>query len=192
MIIITILIIISLYLLSWVYNYDNNYSDLKYVKNSDKRINTLMITMHPDDELLWGYKYLNQNIKVICISKASSLNRVKEFTKVMYTLKVPEYEIWDHKIITNSQGYNILKKKLEKEIVKYDRVITHNYLGEYFNLSHISLSLMVTNICNKFNKKCIHFKPIWYKYDGKKEQILKLYKSQKMIINLLRLLHRFY
>jgi len=95
-IIIGIIIVCMYKILTFVPNYNNK----KIIKKSTKYKPTkLLVVAHPDDDILWGYRYLINKPyrwKVICISGASNKIRANEFEKVMKKMGILNYEILDH------------------------------------------------------------------------------------------------
>ena len=171
-------------------------------KKNIKNINNLMVVAHPDDESLWGgINILNDDYLVVCVTCVDQ-ERINEFKKVMEKTN-DEYLILGYPDKTNGQrddwitSYDGIKKDLI-EIVNYKnwkKIVTHNPDGEYGHIHHQLLSNIMTDISSKdilyyFNKYYSEEELNNNSYDSlndedllKKEEILKIYKSQKDIVN---------
>lgn len=95
----------------------------------------IMIIAYPDDEIIFGYKFLNQNIKVICLA-GGNRTRKKEFIKSMQCFGITDYNIYDFDDSINSYTKNDIIPILLKEIKGYGKIITHNKNGEYGQKFH--------------------------------------------------------
>ncbi len=194
-----IIALILIYLFYKAYFYKPSFGENSIVKKSSKyKPNKLLVTAHPDDEILWGYRYLNkdpQNWKVICLTCAIDKTRTNEFEKVMYDLKIENYEIWDH---DNSVFATSLDKrcidKLKSDILKnnYKLILTHNSYGEYGNLQHMSVHRELKKLKQKYGFPIKFFGISNYHSSEDKQNLLKNYNSQKLIISSLSLIHPFY
>ena len=125
-----------------------------------KKVNKLMIVAHPDDELVFGgaelIKY-GEQYKVVCISYKNDKIRSKEFQNVMKQLNISNYEMWDFK--DSLQDYvNTLDENISYEhksftnllTRKWEKIVTHNPIGEYGHPKHKRLFETVNKLCNKF------------------------------------------
>ena len=123
-----------------------------------KKVNKLMIVAHPDDELVFGgaelIKY-GEQYKVVCISYKNDKIRSKEFQNVMKQLNISNYEMWDFK--DSLQDYvNTLDENISYEhksftnllTRKWEKIVTHNPIGEYGHPKHKSLFETVKKLCN--------------------------------------------
>ena len=123
-----------------------------------KKVNKLMIVAHPDDELVFGgaelIKY-GEQYKVVCISYKNDKIRSKEFQNVMKQLNISNYEMWDFK--DSLQDYvNTLDENISYEhksftnllTRKWEKIVTHNPIGEYGHPKHKRLFETVKKLCN--------------------------------------------
>jgi len=197
-IIIIISFLIILFLIIQIICYQSSYDNYKIVINNGHKTNKLMIIAHPDDESLWGYRYLKNdpsNWKVICLTEATNKIRSNEFINAMKFLKICNFEIWSH---DNSIFAHYIDDKivndLEKEMVDNgcDLILTHNQFGEYGNLQHISIHNTIKKIGEKHNMNVKYFKIKNYHYPMKKRKLLDIYKSQYYIIKSLQNIHPYY
>ena len=167
----------------------NNYNKLFYNQNDDS-IKQLVFVDHPDVELLWFGDFLidnacnNHDIKVVCITNARNRIRATEFINVMYSLNL-SYEMWDYVDSKKHTGSKELEKELIKLFHKYDRIYTHSSTGETGHPQHIMLH---NYVCLIAKEKLYIFSPkrelkMKNKLSSKKEHLLKLYSSQKDVIN---------
>lgn len=166
-------------------NYNNKFHSIQ-----PDGIKKLVIVAHPDDEVLWFGDFLimnrsiEDNIKVVCITNASNKIRAAEFINVMDYLNI-SYEMWDY---IDSKKYTG-SKELEKELLhlcsKYDIIYTHSSTGETGHPQHIMLHNYIRLIAKE---KLYIFSPkrelkMKNKLSSKKEHLLKLYSSQKDVLN---------
>ncbi len=160
---------------------------------NDYQINKLMIVAHPDDETVFGgaelIKY-GPEYKVICLTNKSNKVRSKEFEKVMKELKVGSWEMLDYEDILYEQppqSYNLESLLLSRD---WKKIVTHNPIGEYGHPQHLS----VFNYIKEYIDKVICDDDVLYVFGksenklikdilDKKKEILKLYNSEKDIIN---------
>lgn len=198
-----LMLVIGIIILYLIYNtifYNPKYNeDYRIIVNNKKYKPTkLMIVAHPDDETLWGYKYLQNNPrswKVICLTCAKNKTRVNEFKTIMDKIGILNYEIWDH-------DNSIFAKKLDpqcldnikKSITKndYKLIVTHNRYGEYGNLQHMSVHQALKKLKDQYNLPIKFFEMDKYRVSEKKDNLLKNYKSQDIIILMLRMWHRLF
>lgn len=152
----------------------------------------LMIVAHPDDETIFGGAELAQHgldYKVICLTNNSNPTRKKEFNKVMEFFKVRSWEMWDWKDSLDS--FDSLNVKNLERIVnsrQWDKIVTHNPIGEYGHPQHkiifeaVKLLTQDFYVFGKTNKK------LDVKVLSKKVKALNLYISEKEIIH--QILHK--
>ena len=161
-----------------------------------KKVNKLMIVAHPDDELVFGgaelIKY-GEQYKVVCISYKNDKIRSKEFQNVMKQLNISNYEMWDFK--DSLQDYvNTLDENISYEHKsftnllnrKWEKIVTHNPIGEYGHPKHKRLFETVKKLCNKFYVFGKDFEKLPDNILKKKLELLKLYESQEEPINQLK------
>lgn len=170
-------------------------------------IDKVMIVAHPDDEMIWGGIHLiKDHYLVVCLTNANTRKygktRARELKKVLA-------ETQDTGIILNYPDYNNQHKvdhwtrysrKIKSDLMTlltykdWKEVVTHNEEGEYGHIHHKKTHKFVTECFQKAgltDAKLEFFGKYHYNrnYKGKsqyskkeikrKEQILKLYKSQK-------------
>ncbi len=108
----------------------------------------LMITAHPDDEVLFaGAKLLQNNWKVVCVTNGNNDIRRKEFEQIM-KITNSEYEIWDYpdkrfQPFSNSLLWDLKRIVQERN---WDTILTHNKDGEYGHPHHIQIHNMVKQL----------------------------------------------
>lgn len=126
-------------------------------------IKNLIITAHPDDEILFCSRFLLNNAsetRVITVTTPNKNRRI-EFEDVMEYIGVRDYEMWrfeDDGEIQIRGGYELnhldkdikLKDKL-KEIKedRYKKIITHNENGDYSHIHHKYIHDVVTTELNE-------------------------------------------
>ena len=151
--------------------------------------NKLMIVAHPDDELIFGGTALidEKNWRVICLTNKLNKIRRKEFEKSMKDLQIPEFKIYDLKDNINSSLDNfklteILTQELNSQ--NWDKIVTHNNVGEYGHPHHKQLHDKVKELV-EIEKLWVFGKDINYnnpKTIKHKNQIFNsTYHSQKEI-----------
>lgn len=112
--------------------------------------NKLMIVAHPDDEIIFGGTALidDKNWKVICLTNKRDDVRRMEFEKSMRDLQVPEFEVYDlEDNFTEQFPENDLNNILQYELnlKDWDKVVTHNNIGEYGHTHHKQVHDVVKN-----------------------------------------------
>jgi len=119
--------------------------------------NNLMIVCHPDDEVLWGSKLLERNVKweVVVLTNGNNHLRKEKYLKCL--------KIYNQKgIILNFIDQGKWKEETIKEIKEYlnhntklneyNSIVTHNPDGEYGHNAHIQLSEIVFNLVKDKSK----------------------------------------
>ena len=155
------------------------------------QISKLMIIAHPDDEMIFGGGELIKHgpeYKVICLTNKSNKIRSKEFKKVMKELKVGAWEIYDYEdsIYSTEEVYNIECTLLSRN---WEKIVTHNPIGEYGHPQHRSVFNFIKQYINKgILDDILHVfgkseKKLTKDILDKKKEILKLYRSEKKIID---------
>ena len=161
-----------------------------------KKVNKLMIVAHPDDELVFGgaelIKY-GEQYKVVCISYKNDKIRSKEFQNVMKQLNISNYEMWDFKdslqdyVNTLDENISYEHKSLINLLTrKWEKIVTHNPIGEYGHPKHKRLFETVKKLCNKFYVFGKDLEKLPDNILKKKLELLKLYESQEEPINQLK------
>jgi len=151
----------------------------------EQKRNILLVIAHPDDDMIFFGElliYRHSQIKVICITCSSVMNRYNEFLKVMNNLDI-DYEIWDVYNIKSYHNADVVKNKLIQAIKGFEIFFTHSLSGETGHPTHIMINRILFDIVpvnlfvsNPFrNKSFLH---------PKKMEILKYYASQRGIINM--------
>jgi len=145
----------------------------------------LMIVAHPDDETIFGGIELAQygpEYKVVCLTNSSNELRKKEFNKAMRSLKVRSWEMWDWKDdLYNFTDLDIKKIKTLINSRTWEKIVTHNPIGEYGHPQHKAVFDAVKSITDNFyvfgksTKNDI-------KLLNKKVKALNFYLSEKDII----------
>ena len=161
-----------------------------------KKVKNLMIVAHPDDELVFGWAELIKYgtlYKVVCISYKNNKIRSKEFENVMTQLNVSSYEMWDfkdslqdyiHTLDENiSYEQKVFKNLLNK---KWEKIVTHNPIGEYGHPKHKRLFETIKKLSNKFYVFGKDSDKLPDNILNTKLELLKLYKSQQSSINQLK------
>lgn len=184
LILIIILIVLIIYIIFFRKLYHSD-----FVLTNNKKANKLMVVAHPDDETIFGGKYLSPEWKVVCItngsfrsSNALTINikdRSKEFIKVMNEFGC-SYEMWDYEDnYFNANWDNSLIDKLSNLFNQhFDIVVTHNSKGEYGHRQHIKLHQIISKL-NPPNLYFFNYNEYEINYDVNKiNEILKIYNSQ--------------
>lgn len=194
------------YVFGTVKNYNNTKVEALLDKINLDNIDNLMIVAHPDDEMIWGGAELIQNnYLVVCVTCGTDRVRVNEFYKVMSELEHP-YLMLNYPDLVNGKMdkwengtyYRVFKDVLTIiNYKKWNKIVTHNPEGEYGHIHHIMTSKIVTSNSNK--DKLYYFEKYYTKEElsnlyyelpnigndllNKKEKILKLYVTQKRVVD---------
>ena len=153
----------------------------------DYQTTKLMIVAHPDDELIFGGAELIKHgpeYKVVCITNKNNKTRSKEFKSVMEALNVGSYEMWDFKdsLYDETKIYNL--EPFNKLLFKnWEKIITHNPIGEYGHPKHKRLFETIKKLTNEFYVFGKSSTKLPKNILDKKQKLLKLYKSEQPIIN---------
>ena len=144
----------------------------------------LMIVAHPDDELIFGGAELIKHgpeYKVICLTNKSNEIRSKEFKMVMEKLNVGSWEMLDYEDTLHPT------QQLDLEVIlmskKWEKIVTHNPIGEYGHPQHKLVFDTVLNLTKDFYV----FGKSQQKLDQNtldtKNNLLTLYTSETPIID---------
>jgi len=126
------------------------HAEEEYV-SKDNTADKLMIVAHPDDEAIFAGNLLlkEKGWKVVSITGDDNASRRKDFHRSMKAFGVEEFEMWDYE-----DGLNIifdakdLRSKIEKELLDrdYEKIVTHNFDGEYGHIQHKQIHAVVSSI----------------------------------------------
>ena len=158
-----------------VYFLSNKVVKKKYHKNYDN----LIVTAHPDDELLFFGDFLINNANnstVLCVSNSSNFFRRNEFMKVMETLQC-NYIMWDFKDCQSYSTSPELKNKLAEITKKYKNIYTHSLSGETGHPQHILINMYLDDIVKK-NLFVANLNIFKSHLSEKKKELLFIYITQ--------------
>jgi hypothetical protein len=127
-----------------------NFDQRKIKKhNFDNSKNYLIISPHPDDELLYSSAVLlssKNNVTVMCFSHGDKHSiRSNEFLKLMNILNLQ-----DSKIFNYDEG-DMVNYDLEIDYLKYDYIFVPNFFNSHFD--HYKFHLGFKDIISKINYK---------------------------------------
>lgn len=146
----------------------------------------LMIVAHPDDETIFGGIELaehGQDYKVVCLTNGSNELRKKEFTKAMKALKIKSWEIWDWKDdLYGFKDLDLEKLKILINSRNWEKIVTHNSIGEYGHPQHKEVFDAIKSITSNFYVFGKSSKKNNIELLTKKINTLNLYPSEKDII----------
>ena len=147
----------------------------------DKKLifdNSVLIVAHPDDEILWFSSILESVEKIIIVFKGtddkkilSGRENILSSKALPYANKITCLEIeesnasntsnWkmpkptDYGIKTSSikykENYDKLRNKLNKSLVGFNNVITHNPWGEYGHEEHVQVFRATMSLLTELN-----------------------------------------
>lgn len=144
----------------------------------------LMVVAHPDDECLFGGAQLltSTGWKVLCVTNGDNEIRRKEFTKVMHVLNC-EFEIWNYYDSQFTPFGNALFDDLKKVVVdkKWNKIVTHNFMGEYGHLHHMQINEIMKRICPNLWTFNFFGSPMCEDIWLKKLELIYMYESQREI-----------
>lgn len=120
-----------------------NIRDFRKKQNTD----ALLIVAHPDDEVLFFHKYLqNHKPYVLVLSGGDSWFRTKSFMKVMkiYGLNGRIYDMG-----TDDLNSDLIKKRIKRtrSLGEFRTIATHNSDGEYGHKLHQCVHSAVVDLC---------------------------------------------
>lgn len=160
--------------------------------NKDEMLKSdnLMIVAHPDDETLWGGNHLmKESYYIVCLTNKDNDRRKKEFEKMLemtnsngvildYPDKVNgEISNWENEIDEINEDLNYVIN-----FKNWDKIVTHNELGEYGHIQHIMTNEITYKLTNN-NLYVFEYHNTGNKYLTKEElsikkNILSIYESQ--------------
>ena len=183
-------------------------ADVEIKRINLNKYKKVMFVAHPDDDMIWGGAHLIQDdYLVVCITCGTSKTRLEEFRKVMHAtgdsyiaLGYPDKT--DGKRNEWTTFYDNIKKDVEVILNSnnWELIVTHNEIGEYGHIQHIKTNMIVTEVYNEnnYNSDLYYFGDYYTKNNIKlvesdlreispqllkrKEEILKLYESQKKVV----------
>jgi len=143
-----------------------------------------MIVAHPDDELIFGgaelIKY-GSEYKVICLTNKSNEIRSKEFKRVMEKLNVGSWEMFDYEdALYPTQQFDLEDILMSRQ---WEKVVTHNPIGEYGHPQHKLVFDAVLNITKIFYVFGKSPQKLDQNILDTKNNLLILYASEEPIIN---------
>lgn len=172
---------------------EKNSENLKLIYNaflseSDK----LMIVSHPDDELIFGGSALleENGWRVICLTNGSNKIRMEEFIDSLHLMCTLDYVCYDlpdilHSPLDESDLDSILRKEISSK--KWNKIVTHNNIGEYGHPHHYQVHQKVKSIIGEENLWVFDKQEEESGFGSKKYEILeKIYTSQMDIISQIR------
>jgi len=170
---------------------------------------SLMIVAHPDDESLWGGgEIIDEDYFVVCVTGGRNKKRSRELAGVMERTG-SEFLIMKYRD-TWGVNWGLPPKALQDDLAtiiadrNWKKIVTHNQRGEYGHPHHKFISNLVTGICRTqgVQDRLCYFGDYYtrkrlavvqgelpmldvptYK---KKLEPLELYKSQRIMMNILR------
>jgi glycosyltransferase involved in cell wall biosynthesis len=163
-------------------------NSIRVWKNCIHPVDKLLVTTHPDDELIFAGRALlkERGWKVVCITCGDNLERRQEFESVMKALKVNDFLIWNY---PDQWGGDFDRVRLKEDlslVLKencFRKVVTHNPDGEYGHTQHRAVYELVASLVNEnlfvFGKKRFPVSPVTL---IRKLCILSLYKSQTRLL----------
>ena len=200
----------------WDMMYDTNTNNVLFIHGPDPSVmpknakilnqtfkdhnsTKLMIVAHPDDELIFGGNELinhGSDYKVVCITNPEDKDRIIEFEIIMNKLNICAWEILDFEDTlypTNLDGgeddraISTIFRLVDSR--QWDKIITHNPIGEYGHPQHkwvfdrVKTSVDVSSNNNDFYVFGKSSKKLNKDKLDIKRELLTLYKSQQPIIN---------
>ena len=180
-------------------------------------VDNLMIVAHPDDETLWGGAHLiRDNYLVVCVTCGTNSARVEEIKEV---LKITDDKLlmlgYPDKVFGQRSDWKNEKEDIYKDIEKiaklkkWNLIVTHNTEGEYGHNHHIMTNEITTSVYNdlKIDSELYYFGKYYSKKKmdkllelpeeiksnelTKKEELLKIYKTQKDTVEKFKHMNRY-
>jgi LmbE family N-acetylglucosaminyl deacetylase len=150
----------------------------KSSNDSDPGKKVLVIYPHPDDETMSSGLLINKfvqslgiEVKVISVTQGEAGDelvkadkdslakiRTREFSKVMRTLGVTDFEMWDFPDGGIKSKLTEVSDKLEKLISDYnpDLIVTYEKWGIYGHPNHVYLAKAVTEVAEEKDVKVLY------------------------------------
>ena len=152
---------------------------------NEYNLKKLMVIAHPDDELIFGGAELinyGHEYKIVCITNPDDENRVKEFIEIMGELNIGSWEILDYKdtLYPDGQTLNLTRYFKDK---KWEKVVTHNPIGEYGHPQHKLIFDTVKSLTDDFYVFGKSDKKLNNLILHRKKQLLDTYQIEKDIIS---------
>jgi len=149
-------------------------------------LSKLMIVAHPDDETIFGFTELSADNKwkVVCVAPDG---RQEDFCKAMRFYGINNYEIWDfNSSLTADLLPVLLDKKIQNLIEEktWDKIVTHNPVGEYGHRQHKNIFDVVKKHCDDFYVFCKTPNQLSAPQLERKREALNIYKSEDIIYQL--------
>jgi hypothetical protein len=143
----------------------------------------LMVVAHPDDESLFGGAALlnGEQWEVICVTNSKNVVRAREFTEAMHQANA-SFQIWDYPDNDNFwKTLPTLTNDLAKILkTSYQKVVTHNIMGEYGHGHHVCLHKIMLGLKSPFY--CFaQGKPLPEEIWQKKLALISVYHSQRSV-----------
>lgn len=185
----------------------------KFKKMDLTQVNKVMFVAHPDDETLWGGAHLTSgNYLVVCLTDGDNDIRAKEFrdaVKAANETNIPVIMRYPDKTFFMRDNWFGLKGDIRRDIQtiietkNWDQIVTHNRNGEYGHIHHKLTHKLTVKAYNKLECKdklmffgTYHRKSKIAEYEdemprisdkllNKKEENLKIFKSQERVVECL-------
>lgn len=147
----------------------------------------LMIVAHPDDETIFGYSQLREgDWYVVSVTNGDHPVRSREFGTAMDALGL-KHEMWAFKDEWGGGFDPYRVGQWVRDLMgrgNFQKVVTHNGLGEYGHTQHSSLHVIVKenvprSIFYTFNPDGTQYLP--FQILAEKLKILECYASQKQL-----------
>lgn len=169
----------------------------------------LVIVAHPDDETIWAGAHMAEDgYFVVCVTNGNNETRSKEFKSILKAFDNKGIILnFPDKTFGKRDDWSKVKDKIIHDLTAiiehndWEIIATHNPDGEYGHQHHIMINNIVTDIYDELDKKGdLYYFGKYYKASDveeamegiegvskesleKKEEVLKLYKSQEKTVN---------
>jgi len=151
----------------------------------DYNATKLMIIAHPDDELIFGgaelIKY-GPSYKVVLVTTPEEDSRIEEFNKVMTELGVCSWEVknYEDTLYPTHQTFSDIDLIINSR--KWDKIVTHNPVGEYGHPQHKLIFDRVKSLTDDFYVFSKSPQQLPEDILCRKLELLKFYQSEQAII----------